>query len=297
MTVVWHHEHKLHERHVAPNRLPMFWLIVFAVFILFSAGVSGWFFWGGWRGGVLPVFAERMLFVPVGYVDGRILWYPSIARLAHGIAASDGRSDVVERDYLQSVDAIVRNNALETIAKNENVMVSDSDISADIQWTDDIRSFESLAGWSDDEYFTFVGKPFTLSKAVEDSVLRNEEYHFETRARMRKVLSKLELGIAFEDIANEYSEDPVTAQAKGSFGYVLPAEVDAAFVDVFLLPPNVNSSVIITNDFYWIFRIEDSVTDESGTRTLLRGIAIKKEMLVRILDKKVSEIIPLLWVR
>jgi parvulin-like peptidyl-prolyl isomerase len=101
----------------------------------------------------------------------------------------------------------------------------------------------------------------------------------------------------FEDIAKEYSEDPVTAQSKGSFGYVLPEEVDAAFSPVFALPLNTVSEVITTLDAYWVLRIEDVLSDESGARSLLRGIAIKKASLADVLDAKVADISPALWVR
>jgi len=297
MTVVWHHEHHFHERHVAPNRLRIFWWILFSLMILSLAASGGWFFWKGWRGGNLPVVVERILCIPIGYEDGNILWYPSIARLAHGIAASDNRTAVAEGDYLQAIDATVRRNALESIAISEGVAVSDSDVAAAVQWTDDIRSFEALAGWNDDEYLVFVQRSFVLSNAVESAILAEESYQAEAHARMKDIQAKLELGIAFDDVANEYSEDPATAQSKGSFGYVLPAEVDPAFAPVFLLPFNAVSSVIITEDSYWILRIEDSVTDESGTRTFLRGIAIKKRMLADILDERAVAIAPLLWVR
>ena len=297
MTVVWHHEHRVHERHVAPERSRIVWWVLGATLVLSIAAGGGWFFWKGWRSGSLPPIVERTLFLPIGYEDGHVLWFPGVARLARGIAGADNRSEVSEADYAQAIDALVRRHALEDIASEENVSVSNADVSSVVEWTDDIRSFQSLAGWSDGEYLNYIQRSFVLSTAVQDAMLVSEAYQAKAQERMADVQSKLALGIAFEDIAKEYSEDPGTAQIKGSFGYVLPSEVDPAFAPVFLLPPNTSSDVIATSDGYWILRTEESVTDESGTRYLLRGIAVKKGTLADVLDERTSAIVPWLWVK
>lgn len=297
MTVVWHHEHRVHERHVAPERSRIVWWVLGATLVLSVVASGGWFFWKGWRSGSLPAIVERTLFLPIGYEDGHMLWFPSVARLARGIAGADNRSEVSEADYAQAIDALVRRHALEDIASEENVTVSSSDVSSAVEWTDDIRSFQSLAGWSDGEYLNYIQRSFVLSTAAQNAMLVSETYQAKARERMADVQSKLALGIAFEDVAKEYSEDPGTAQIKGSFGYVLPSEVDAAFTPVFSLPLNTPSDVIATTDGYWVLRIEDSVTDSSGTRYLLRGIAVKKGTLADILDERTSAISPWLWVR
>ncbi|MEK7632168.1 MAG: peptidylprolyl isomerase [Patescibacteria group bacterium] len=297
MTVVWHHEHHVHERHVAPERSRIVWWALGAVVILSVVAGGGWFFWKGWRSGSFPAILERTLFVPIGFEDGHVLWFSSVARLARGIAAADGRSAVSEADYAQAIDAMVRRHALEDIASEEHVNVSNADVSAAVEWTDDIRSFETLAGWSDGEYLKYIQRSFVLSTAVQSALHTSEVYQAGARDRIADIQAKLTLGIAFEDVAKEYSEDPATAQIKGSFGYVLPSEVDATFAPAFLLPTNTVSDVIVTSDAYWLLRIEDAVTDDSGTRYLLRGIAIKKGTLADILDERTSGIAPSLWVR
>lgn len=297
MTVVWHHEHHRHARHVAPGRNAIARLLVLAVLVLMLVFGGGWFCWSGWRSGNLPRVVETWFYVPIGTESGHILWYPEIARLARGIAAADGRADVTESDYAQAIDATIRRNALEDLAEELDVSVTDDAVQSSITWTDDIRAFQTLAGWSDDEYTEYIVRGFVLSTATEQALLESDAYRDASIARMADIQAKIALGIAFEDIANEYSEDPVTAQSKGSFGYVLPEEVDAAFLPVFDLPVNTISDVITTLDAYWVLRTEDSVVDESGVRTLLRGIAIKKASLADVLDRMVADIAPTLWVR
>lgn len=297
MTVVWHHEHHRHARHVAPGRNAIARLLVLAVLVLMLVFGGGWFCWSGWRSGNLPRVVETWFYVPIGTESGHILWYPEIARLARGIAAADGRADVTESDYAQAIDATIRRNALEDLAEELDVSVTDDAVQSSITWTDDIRAFQTLAGWSDDEYTEYIVRGFVLSTATEQALLESDAYRDASIARMADIQAKIALGIAFEDIANEYSEDPVTAQSKGSFGYVLPEEVDAAFLPVFDLPVNTISDVITTLDAYWVLRTEDSVVDESGVRTLLRGIAIKKASLADVLDRMVADIAPALWVR
>lgn len=297
MTVVWHHEHRMHERYVAPERSRIISFLALAIVILGVVFAGGWFFWKGWRSGVFPPVVERTLYVPIGFADGHVLWFPGAARLARGIAAADGRSAVSEADYAQALDALVRRNALEDLANEENVSVSNADVAAAMDWTDDIRAFETLAGWSDSEYLNTIERSFVLSNAVENAILADESLQAKAHERMTDIQSKLALGILFEDVAKEYSEDPVTAQIKGSFGYVLPTEVDAAFAPVFSLQKNTVSDVITGADAYWILRVEDAVPDEHGTRYLLRGIAIKKATLASVLDDRVSAVTPHLLVK
>jgi PPIC-type PPIASE domain len=297
MTVVWHHEHHRHARHVAPNRGAVARLLVLATLVIVLLFGGGWFVWSGWRNGNLPRVFEAWFYVPIGTESGHLLWYPHIARLARGIAAADGRGEVTESDYAQAIDATVRRNALEDLAEELGVTLTDDAVQSSITWTDDIRAFQTLAGWSDDEYAEYVVRGFVLATTTEEALLKSDAYRDASIARMSDIQSKITLGIAFEDIAKEYSEDPVTAQSKGSFGYVLPDEVDAAFAPVFDLPMSTISDVITTLDAYWVLRTEDSVTDESGTRILLRGIAIKKASLADVLDAKVADISPMLWVR
>src|SRR3989338_10537045 len=138
MTVVWHHEHRVHERRVAPERSRIVWWVLSAVLVLSMVVGGGWFFWKGWRSGTLPTIVERTLFVPIGYEDGHLLWFPGVARLARGIAAADNRSTISEADYAQAIDAMVRRHALEDIAFEQDVSVSSTDVAAGVEWTDDI---------------------------------------------------------------------------------------------------------------------------------------------------------------
>ncbi|MFA6017583.1 MAG: peptidylprolyl isomerase [Patescibacteria group bacterium] len=297
MTVVWHHEYHRHARYVAPGRWAIAQWLVFAFLVIAFLFGGGWFFWFGWRSGNVPSVLESFSYAPIGFESGHVLWYAPIARLARGIAAADGRATVNETDYAQAIDATIRRNALDDLAHDVGVSISDADVESSITWTDDIRTFQSLAGWSDYEYRQYIVEGFVLSTKVEQAVLGNEEYQAASHERVADIQAKLTLGIAFEDVAKEYSEDPATAQAKGSFGYVLPSEVDAAFAPVFDLPLNTATDVISTVDAYWILRIEDTAVEENGVRSLLRGIAIKKTLLADVLDEKIANIHPLLWVR
>lgn len=297
MTVVWHHEHHRHARYVAPDRFAIGRLLVLA-FLVFTVIIGGgWFAWSGWRSGLIPSAIESWVYVPIGIDQGHMLWYPRVARIARGIAAADGRASVAELDYAQSIEVIERRNALDDLADEFHVTVSDDDVERSVTWTDDLRAFESLATWSDDEYLTYIARSVSLSTAVESVLLTQSEYQDASQARLDAVKAKLDLGIAFPDVAKEYSEDPSTAQVSGSFGYVLPSDIDAVFAPVFDLPENVVSDVITTDELYWLVRREETVTDESGTRTLLRGIAIRKTALADVLDDITAESEPFLWVR
>lgn len=297
MTVIWHHEHHRHERHVAAGRGGVVRLLIISLFVLVFLLGGGWFYWSGWRSDVLPVALERVAYLPVGLAGGHVLWYAPIARLAHGIAAADNRTEVTEADYGQAIDAVVRRNALDDLADEVHASVSKDMVENSVTWTDDLRAFDETAGWSDGEYLHYIAQGLALSRAVEEEVHKNDSYESSSQERMAAIQAKLALGIAFDDVAKEYSEDPVTAPAKGSFGYVLPSEVDSGFAPVFSLPVNTPSDVLSLSEAYWIVRTEDAVSDESGTRYLLRGIAVRKATLSEILDEKTKNITPWLIVR
>ncbi len=297
MTVVWHHEHHRHARTAVPGRAAIVRYIVLALFMLCCVWGGGWFVWSGWRSGMISEPVERIAYAPIGYASGHVLWYSQVARLARGIAAADTRTNVTESDYVQAIDTIIRRNALEDLAEGLHVTATHQEALASITWTEEIRAFQELAGWTDSEYAEFVVRGLLLSTATEQKMLERDLYRDASMARMQDIQDKIALGIAFEDLAKEYSEDPVTAQSKGSFGYVLREDVDEAFAPVFELPVNTISDVITTTNAYWVLRTEDSVTDESGVRVLLRGIAIKKASLADVLDRLVADINPILWVR
>lgn len=297
MSVVWHHEQHAHERKTFPKRGPIVRWILGACVILGVVVSAGWFAFGGWRSGHIPVAIERVAWVPIGRASGGLLWYRHVARTARGIAAADGRDNVTEADFVQAVDACARRIALEALADELSVSISRDAVTESVEWTDDVRAFLTLATWNEQEYLEYVQRSFVLSHATEEATRASSEYHDATARAMDVILERLAAGIAFADVAYEYSEDPGTAQVRGSFGYVLPGEIDPVFDPVFALPIGEMSDVIIADDAFWIVQVEDRIVDGSGERTLLRGIAVKKKTLADILDDQVAQSPSSLWVR
>lgn len=298
MTVVWHHEHGIHERHTGPKKGSgrLLSCLASAIVIIIVVIGGGWFYAKGWKSGAIPPAMERILVLPIGREDGHMLWFSDIARLAHGIAAADNRTIVTEADNVQAIQEMVQRNAEEDLARTLGVTVSDGDVQSALQWTSDIRAFQAKAGWSDSEYTQFIQRDFVLVNALNIAVLANEAQQEPVKKALSDIQDKLSRGIAFEDVAQQFSQDPATAQTAGSFGYVLPSEVDEAFTSVFSLPP-FTISPITTKDSFWLLRTEATVDDLSGHRILLRGIAVKKRTLAKILEEKTSTITPSLWVR
>lgn len=299
MTVVWHHEHGIHTRHTGSKQGSgrLWYGFALSVLVIIVIIGGGWFYWKGWKSGIIPPSLERILVLPIGREDGHTLWFSTIIRLAHGIAAADNRSAVTDADLAQAIHETVQRNAEEDLAKTLGISVSDADVQSKIPWTSEIRALQQKAGWSDDEYLQFIERDFMLVNALNAAVLQDESLQAPAQKDLTDIQEKLARGIAFPDVAQQFSQDPATAQTAGSFGYVLPNEVDEAFVSVFSLPPFTTSPIITTKDAYWLLRTEETVDDLSGHRTLLRGIAVKKRTLPKILEEKTSTIVPTLWVR
>ena len=68
---------------------------------------------------------------------------------------------------------------------------------------------------------------------------------------------KLDKGVDFGDLAEQYSEDKRTAQAGGDIGYVLRGEVKELDDILFSIPVGGFSDVVKTKQGYQIFRIEE----------------------------------------
>lgn len=292
MTVIRHYRHVGSPDEIRSSKGLV--LSFFGAVVLFGLifGVGG-FYLSGWHSW-WPASLRRATPLPVGTIEGDVLWYPTVAGLADGIAAANERVDATEDDYREALDLGLRRLRIEELADDLNVEVTTEEVDTEYVEDGELNVFLEQANWSVDDYKEWLLGPFVLSRETEVAVMAVDEYQVQAKSDLADVQEKLDRGIAFEDVAEQYSQD-ASAVSKGSLGYVLPGEVDPAFASVFELSIGEVSPVIGTSTAYWILKVED-VAAEDG-RYFLRGIAVQKDTLAEIVDRLMEKAEPRIFVR
>lgn len=294
MTVVWHH----HATAAASSRPPVkaiVWWLVLAVAVLGILGCLGYFSFAGWRSPSASAWFAHVP-LPVARSHGRLGWYSDVAKLARGFAASEEREALEPSDFTQALDVVSRRLHIARLARQFDVSASDQEIDAELVDDADLQAFLALARWSMDDYRELVLRPFVVSQKLETALDTDREYQQSALETIAGIEAKLALGIAFEDVAQQYSEDE-SAQAKGNLGYLLASEVDPGLAPVFTLAVGETSGVLEAASAFWIIRVEDVVREADGDRLLLRGIAVNKQTVGAVVDDLVSSDPPTLFVR
>lgn len=293
MTVVWHHHAAAASSHKPPVKGIVFWFLI-ALVVLGIVSCLGFFSFSGWRHASAALWFARLP-LPVARLHGRIGWYSDVAKLARGIAVSAEREEPIEQDYLDALDLVSRRLEIARLASKFDVDVSDDDVIAATTDDVDLQTFLAGAAWDMDDYRSLVIRPFVVSQKLDVALDADRSYQDASLASMAALQEKLALGIAFEDIAQQYSEDE-SAKTKGNLGYLLSSEVDPGLASVFALSTGETSDILEAAGAFWIIRVEDIVHEEDGDRYLLRGIAVNKQTVSAVVDDMLATDPPTLFV-
>lgn len=277
----------LHDTRLEPNlvtKLPrglLFWffglssLLLIGLFIFLSFAVFHW------RTGFGRTLANWVPF-PAAVSDGGVIWYQEVVELATVIdtqVSSDDLSDSFDR----ALSLAVRRRFVEVIADNLEVEVSKAELSdADVSG---LEIFTDSVGWNEADYRRYVTGPLLLAQKTEAALQSSAEYQEIAKNKLIKVQEALEIGIAFADIANQYSEDP-TAAVGGDMGYLERTEVPAGLESVFDLPVGQQSKILELPDGFAIALVYD-VLEVDGLRSevAVRWIKVGKATLPEVLDE------------
>ncbi|MCR4312495.1 MAG: peptidylprolyl isomerase [Candidatus Uhrbacteria bacterium] len=294
MTVVWHQHHTAGASSRPAIRGIASWFII-ALFALSAIIGVGYYSYSGWKNpSASPWFARLPL--PIAQLGIHVAWYSDVAKLAAGFAASEDRIEPTADDFSGALDLIMRRLVIAQLANTFDIRVTDEEVAAELVDDESLQAFLAQTGWDIDDYESLVLEPFVLSQKVEVALMGDSSYQGGAREAMQALQVKLDLGIAFEDVAQQYSED-TSAQSRGNLGYVLPSEVDEGFAPAFLLNVGDTSSVFETVDAFWIVRVEDIARETAGDRYLLRGIAVKKQSIGTIVDGRIDDHLLHIFVR
>ena len=208
--------HELYRKTIPRSYIALFVGIVL-LFILLSYAFFG-FYLEHWYTGPART-ASRFLPLPAVIVESDIVWYREVAEFANvfAAAAEDEHFGITD-PFRSAVDRAVSNAHLEHFAQELGVHISRSDIQDYAIEDPDLETFLEEIGWNESQYRTFIVGPLLQAQQAEEIVFSDQAYQAEALNRIGNVQQDLELGIAFEDLAKQYSDD-VSGASGGYLGF------------------------------------------------------------------------------
>lgn len=191
--------------------------------------------------------------VPAAVIDGTVVWYRQVAITANELEDEAG---------LPSEEAMQRALLLEA---RERIMK---------------RLADELGVAQSDDRLGFA-------TALETAVLASDAHQADARAKVERLVVKMEQGLPFYDMAVQYSEGP-SAETGGDLGFVdpetLPEDLRTAAK---ALSPGEVSGVVETAMSFWLVKSEEAQEPQEDERLVwLRVIEIKKDLLGAVVDRE-----------
>jgi hypothetical protein len=231
---------------------------------------------------------------PVAIASGIPVSYRSVAALTNGLLEESLFSS--HEDAFQA--------ALTRSVENARVLALARELHVDVQ------TAESGAEGDSDFHKTYVSAPLLLAQKTEDAVLQDAALQDLPKIRLENLRARFVDGtLPFADAAPRFSED-VSGGNAGDLGVFLLTEVPAWLVPAAQLEKGAVSEVLEGPDAYWLIEVSDRGGEStppseggagggespSGEWVRFRGIAAKKETLKSILDERLSENPPWIFV-
>lgn len=191
--------------------------------------------------------------VPAAVIDGSVVWYRQVAVTANELESEAG---------LSPTEAMQRALLLEAHERITERLASDLGVA---------RSKDRLA----------------FMTALEAAVLASDVHQADARAKVERLVVKMDQGLPFYDMAVQYSEGP-SAETGGDLGFVdpetLPEDLRTAAK---ALAPGEVSDVVATEKSFWLVKREEmQESDEGGRLMWLRVIEVKKDLLGAVVDRE-----------
>jgi hypothetical protein len=146
-----------------------------------------------------------------------------------------------------------------------------------------------------DELGVTAEDDLTLAQKTEEAVLAEESFQAEPKKRLETMKQRLYDGVPFGDAARRYSED-VSGGGGGDLGVFYLNAVPAWLDGAARLEGNAISDVLEGSDAYWLVGVSERGGDGEGAWVRLRGIAVKKVTLRKVLDDRARENPPWIFI-
>ncbi len=237
-------------------------------------------------------FAARVIPVPAAVVDGRIVWYHEVVERANALEALSNvpHDDAVARALLLAErSAIVDGLAEELQVAIPLLFEEGAGVVVASEAAENLAILETLAKMTHRDALRYGVDALLRDSAVEQAILDDAPSQATARAKIENIQMKLQQGIAFPDLATEYSEGDAALTA-GDIGYVDPESLPEELRTVAkTIAVDEVSSIVQTHYAFWLVKAEDVIEAEDGTRSVrLRVIEVKKDLLGDIVDEKLK---------
>jgi len=193
-------------------------------------------------------------------------------------------------EYLEKsvLSRMIREKFLANKAKELNISVSTDEIGTEysniVSQAGDAATVEqtllSLYNWTPEQFKNKVLQPYLVRTKVQEYIAQDDTINADAKTRAEEVLSKLQNGENFEDLAKQYSED-VTGSSGGDLGYFGKGEMVKEFEDAaFALEVGQTSGIIKTQYGYHIIKLLEKVAASGDTPEQLHA----EHILIKIKD-------------
>lgn len=224
------------------------------------------------------IFFSRFIVVPAVVLGGdsdssRItLSYREVAQLARLVESFDEALKIdVHRMYV------------EQLADELGVTVSAEEIADYAASNKQLNDNLVTTGWSENDYLEFVVGPLLLAHKVELAAYDNHASQEPAQQELAGLLSKVDQGIPFADVAKYFSQDFASAKLSGSFELTAVEQLPAWLTPAVKLSPGDRSQILSAGDAYWVVELVSRETIDDQEYVRFRGIAVKKKSLGEII--------------
>ena len=251
----------------------------FTLAILFAVIVVGFFgfYVEHWYQGSAGVVA-RVFPIPAVVVEGDVIWYGDVVKMAGMMDAFQKEAGVEEGDpFNTALKRLINDKQLEQFGESLGVQVESSAVEHFELDQAGLAEFLSITHWSESDYRKYIVTPLLIAQEVETKVFEVEDLQIGARERIEKVVVDLESGFDFTDIATTRSDDLSSINA-GHLGYLTEDELPEIYKELFNADLEEVSEILEGEDFFAIAKVVDvSGSGEERVRVALQVITINKD--------------------
>ena len=281
---------KISSRHIIS------WVIAVPVLFVVIVGIGIYQF--SWQGSFIQK-VEAVIPYPVAMVDYHLVSvsdfrkrfdaYKQAVVYNQDFDFSDpANADILQEQKTSLLDRMIELKVAEILAKKKGLSVSDSEIQNEFELIAkqsgvNVSDFNiiltNVYGWNEQDFIDQVLIPQLYDKKLRLYLSSDQELNQKAYSRANEVLTKLDQGEKFEDLAEEYSDDSSNNQLGGDLGWAPKGYFVSEFDNVlFALEPGQRSGIVPTEfGLHIIESLEHNVEDGEvvlvhGRHILLAGI-------------------------
>lgn len=260
-------------------------IVVFCFFAIVGLGAYKY----SWDNGFVNSLTKALPY-PAAIVDGSIIklsdWKFEVAGVSSFNLKRFGEVDksAVEKEVLEKM---IMEKILEKMAKGYDVKATQEDIQLNLDALyEEVGSAEKLAqnvndffGWDMETFSERILYPEALRAKLIEKMSMSDRAVKQARVAAEKVLKEVEKGDkTFEELAEEYSDDPGSAMDGGDLGVFPRGVMVTEFEDaVFSLEPGQISDLVQTDFGFHVIKLINRIVPEEGAESE-EGVEIGEEV-------------------